>query len=374
MTQVPASPPSPPSGKCEQAAKPRHSLARFGVIFAACTLIVGAGAWIWNLRPMEPPTGRPIGTAGSVQAFAVPADPSGKTAGEGFTVWHNGRKTYQVPLVKAAGYERVELSSNDVDVAGNSAPDLVLYSWTGGAHCCFSQSLIDGSSGKFLGEFETGNADPLPFLPATAKNLARAVLMTYDDVTAFKFGAYVESPMARIAIIWNGKRFVLDDARMKAEMPGGPPAFFIGEPELADVSTLGVQDFGEDETVPSIAIDVAVDGAVRGDRANSYQTWMAGEEARMTVTPLVAGDPTSFGPMAAFLNERVYKGQAVSGVDTVKSTYGSTPVLRDEALAYYFSVLKQSRWYDDLNRLNGGQLDALASKLTSPLPTPTASP
>ena len=374
MSEAPKSPIILAQSAGLSAAKSDHVLARFGVFFLAGALIIGAGIWIWNLRPMEPPTGRPIGAAGSVQAFAVPADPTGKSAGEGFRVWRKGRLTYQLPAANAAGYERIELSSNDVDVAGNAAPDLVLYSWTGGAHCCFTQILIDGSSGKFLGEFETGNADPVPFIPTKAKDLARAVLITYDDVTAYKFGSYAESPMARIGVIWNGHHFTLDTARMKASLPGSPPAFFIAEPELADVSSLGVQDFGQDETTPGVTGDVPMDSAIRGDRAKSYQTWMDNEEARMTTTPLVAGDLTSFGPMAAFLNERIYKGQADAGVATVKSTYGSTPVLRDEALAYYFSVLRQSRWYEDLNHLNGGQLDALASKLTSPLPTPTASP
>lgn len=333
-------------------------------IFIVCLLVIGLGIGIWQLRPKEPPIGRPIGAAGNVQAFAIPASP----VGEGFTIWRDGRQIYALPSTSAAGYQRVELSSNDVDIAGSGAPDLVLYAWTGGAHCCFTQILIDGQSGRLLGKLDLGNGDPMPFLPAQKSGLRRAVAINFDDVTAYKFGSYADSPMARIVAAWDGKRFSLDVKRMKAARADSPPDYFISEPELGDALPLGILDLGENEDVPAPGLTSKIDGAPRGDRAKTYQAWMDSEESRMRATSLIARDATSYGPMAAFLNERIYKGQAVAGVATIMNTYEATPTERDAALIYYFDILKQSRWLSDLDRLNGGQLTAIMAKLDATQP------
>lgn len=343
-------------------------------IALVCALVIGVGIGVWQLRPKQPPTGRPLGGTSHVQAFAVASVP----AGEGFTIWREGRQVGALPHNIASKYQRVEMSSNDVDVAGDKSPDLMLYAWTGGAHCCFMQILIDGHSGRLLGQVELGNGDPMPFLapksPSDGTSTLRGVAVNFDDVSAYQFGSYADSPMARIVIAWDGRRFGLDKMRMKATTPTSPPSYFIAEPELGDAVALGVQDFGESEDAPAAAMKREVDNPSRGDRAKTYQTWMDGEEARMKETPLNIDDKTSFGPVAAFLNERVYKGQAVAGVASVIAAHQDTPQVRDAALAYYFEVLGKSRWIGDLDRINDGQLAPLMAKLTSALPTPAASP
>jgi hypothetical protein len=338
--------------------KPAFKLNNLVAILFALILVAGVAFGVMQLRPVQAPEGRPVGSAGEIQAFAVPSQPSG----ESFTVWRGNRQISTLPSKPNEGFQRVELSSNDVDIAGNNAPDLVLYTWTGGAHCCFSQILIDGHTGKTLGQLALGNGDPTPFLAATTKGLARAVVIGVDDVCAYKFGSYADSPMARIVIAWDGKRFGLDIKRMKATTPESPPAFFINEPELGEAATIGVEDFGIDEDAPGSTTSLTANAQGRGDRAKSYQIWMANEEARMRATTLNLDDPASFGPMAAFLNERVYKGQAAAGVETVMSVYEATPQARNTALAYYFEVLGQSRWLGDLNALNNGQLSAMLAK------------
>jgi hypothetical protein len=370
MSQAPVDP--PPEGESAEGWRVKSTFEWSNAIAIAlvCALVIGAGIGVWQLRPKEPPTGRPIGTAGKIQAFAVPANPTG----EGFTIWRDGRQIGSLPNDLAAKYQRIELSSNDVDIASDAAPELVLYAWTGGAHCCFTQIVLDGHSGRLLGQFDLGNGDPMPFLPTKSAKSTRGVAVNFDDVSAYQFGAYEESPMARIVVAWDGKRFSLDKKRMKAPRPESPPAYFISEPDLGDAVPLALQDFGESEDEPAAAPQPEIDTPARGDRAKAYQTWMDGEEARMKATPLNGDDKTSYGPMAAFLNERIYKGQAVAGVATVKLAYATNPELCDAALAYYFEVLSKSRWISDLDRLNDGQLAPLIAKLTSPLPTSTASP
>jgi hypothetical protein len=320
--------------------------------FLVVALVIGVGAGIWLLQPKQTPEGRPIGQAGNVLAYAHP----GSATTEDFTIWRNGRKTYD-SKDGASRIQRVEFSSNDVDIAGSPDPDLVLYTWTGGAHCCFTQILIDGRSGRRLGEVALGNGDPTPFIPTTAKGLARAVAINVDDVTAFQFGSYAESPMARVLIVFEGGRFGLDAKRMKATAPDTPPVFFLNEPQLSEAASIGVQDFGEDEDSPAPAASTTP--VLRGERAQAYQAWMAGEEARMRATALLANDVTSYGPMAAFLNERIYKGQATAGVASVLDAYKDKPDLARAALVYYFDVLGKSRWLSDLDKLNDGTLKRL---------------
>jgi hypothetical protein len=331
-------------------------------VFLACTLFISTGIGIWLLRPKQMPEGRPVGEVGKVVAFALPAPAA---SGEGYVVWRDGHKTVELASGDASGFQRIELSSDDVDIAGSPDPDLVLYTWTGGAHCCFSQVLIDGHSGRRLGEVEIGNGDPTPFIPAKTKGLARAVAINVDDVTAFKFGSYADSPMARILIVFENGRFGLDLKRMKAASPDSPPSFFINEPELAEAASIGVQDFGEDEDTPA----ASATPILRGDRAKAYKSWMTGEEDRMRQTALVEGDVASYGPLAAFLNERIYKGQAVAGVATVLDVYKDKPDLARSALAYYFSVLSESRWLTQLDKLNDGTLKDLTGQYREAEPT-----
>lgn len=317
-------------------------------------LVVTLGWGIWLLQPQQLPQGRPVGEVGNIIALALPA----KQVGETYEVWRNGHKTAELATGGETGIQRVELSSDDVDIAGSPDPDLVLYTWTGGAHCCFTQVLIDGRTGRKLGSFDLGNADPIPFVPASARGLARAVSINVDDVTAFKFGAFSDSPMARIVVVWDGRRFGLDIKRMKAASPDAPPAFFINEPDLAETASIGVQDFGIDEDSPQ----PAAAPTLRGDRAKAYQTWMDGEEARMRAATLIIGDVASYGPLAAFLNERIYKGHGVAGLANVRAAYADSPQALEAALAYYFEVLGKSRWFDDLDRLNGGTLKLLVPR------------
>jgi hypothetical protein len=370
MSQAPAEPTDQRPRDDGLMVKSTFGLGNILAMIVVCALVVGFGCVVWQLRPKVMPTGRPIGAVGQIQTFAVPVSPNG----EGFTIWRNGRQIGALPQAIASTFQRIELSSNDVDVAGSPEPDLVLYAWTGGAHCCFTQILIDGHNGKLLGQFDLGNGDPMPFVPAKATGLARAVAVNYDDVSAFKFGSYADSPMARILVVWDGKRFGLDTKRMKSTTAESPPSYFIAEPELGDAVPLRVQDFGESEDVPAPGTDPAAKGGERGDRAKAYQSWMEGEEARMASTALNVQDTASFGPMAAFLNERIYKGHAKEGVATVVAAYASNPGARDAALAHYFSVLGESRWLGDLNKLNDSQLTGLITTLTTPLPSPRASP
>jgi hypothetical protein len=345
------------SGLSQTPPKTVFKLDNIIAIVLVCFLVAGVGIGVSRLGPAQLPEGRPIGNAGKVQAFAV----ASRTKGEGFTVWRGDRQVQALTQGVETGFERVELSSNDIDIAGNNAPDLVLYAWTGGAHCCFTQYLIDGQSGTLLGQIELGNSDPTPFLATTHKGLPRAALIGVDDVGAFKFGSYADSPMARIVASWDGKRIGLDLKRMKAASPDGPPAFFINEPELGEAATIGVQEYGEDETTPG-ETTLTANAQGRGDRTKTYQSWMEGEEARMRATPLVKGNFSSYGPMAAFLNERVYKGQVKAGVATVLAVHKDTPEISRAALGYYFDVLSQSRWFGDLDTLNAGALKELMAR------------
>jgi hypothetical protein len=357
--------PREPSAIGTIASEARLSAGNVAAIAFVTLLVIGFAYGIWQLRPKVPPTGRPLGSAGKVQAFAIPA----QTAGEGFTIWRDGRQIYALPNAQASGFQRIELSSNDVDIAGSHAPDLVLYGWTGGAHCCFTQILIDGQSGRLLGNLELGNGDPMPFVPATKPALARAVVVNFDDVTAYQFGSYSDSPMARIVVAWDGKRFSLDAKRMKATSANAPPTYFVAEPQLGDAVPLGVMETGESEDLPAPSGKSNPEGGLRGDRVATYRAWMEAEEARMRATKLDPSDVTSFGPMASFLNERIYKGQGQAGLELVLDVYQTQNQARDIALAYYFDVLKKSRWLNDLNQLNDGKLTAIMTK-----PTPIGPP
>lgn len=348
----------------------------------ALALITGGAVVVWKLQPEAPVEGRPLGEANGYQIIAVPA-----RDGEELVVLRDGKRlavgqpAKPEPGSEVLGFTRVEMSDASLNVGGGPEPDIVAYGWTGGMHCCITHFVFDGGRGRLLGTIEQGNGDPAAFVHAPRGGAASAVMPLFDDAAAHVYGSFAGSPMPRIVVAWDGRRFGLDIARMRAETADGPPPWIAQDQPLLDaMAAAGFEDDFKPPPTPS-----------RGDLARAYGAHVEGLRAAMAETAPNAADPQTLVPLATYLNEQVYKGQAVAGVASVSAALAAIEALADNgdspddpdraasqtqgagaeqdnvraALAFYFETLSASRWLADLDTLNNGALKPLIAEWTA---------
>jgi hypothetical protein len=328
----------------------------------ATTILIGLAGWgIWVLQPKKPTQGRPVGEVGAIQLRAEPL----RKGGEDFSVWRGTTLTFKTPEAMSGNFQRVEVSSTDINVAGGPEPDLVVYGWTGGAHCCFMRFVFDGKTGKLLGQFDLGNSDGSAFVVPRNDGASRGIMVAVDDVFANHFGSFAGSPMGRILIAWNGQGFGLDTKRMAAASADGPPTYFTSDPDLSVLSV--TSDLSEESEAVSDSSNN------RGDQAARYQSQLADLKSELEASPPRLEARESWVPMLEVLNDYVYKGQAEAGVRFLSARFGEDPDLLGTILGSYFAKLKESRWFGDLDALNNGKLSRL-SGLYPERPEPVALP
>lgn len=318
-------------------------------LFGLVAVLVAAGAaGIWALGAAGPGEGRLL--AGSTDA---PGDESlrlvARKAGDGEIVEvRRGRERLErLGVDDAVRFERFELTSDRLDVGGGPAPDVVIYGWTGGMACCITHFVIDGDSGRLLGRIEQGAGDPSAFVPPAEGSSGRPLMPLMDDVAAGAYGgSEAETPMGRVLVGWlpQERRFGLDLDAMRAQRGDAPPAYWTANPGLA-----------------MILLDTAAGGAVergagRGAMARAYADWVEAQVGALRDATLDPLDPASFVPLARVLDAYVYKGRVEAGLVRIRALKADQPEGLEAGLKQYFAVLAESRWFDDLDRLNNGAL------------------
>lgn len=349
-TQTP--PPKPTQSAGRAASALRDALrARTGGrgLFAVVAVLVAAGAaGIWALDVAAPGEGRLL--AGSTDLpgadeLRLVARKSGE--GEIVEVRRGRERLERLGVDDAVRFQRFELTSDQLDVGGGPAPDVVIYGWTGGMACCITHFVIDGDSGRLLGRIEQGAGDPSAFVPPAEGSSGRPLMPLMDDVAAGDYaGSEAETPMGRVLVGWlpQERRFGLDLAAMRAERDDAPPAYWTANPGLA-----------------TALLDTAAGGTVeaaagRGAMARAYASWIDSQMRALRNTTLDATNPASFVPLARVLDAYVYKGRVDAGLARIRALKAEEAEGLDAGLKQYFLVLAESRWFADLDRLNNGAL------------------
>lgn len=348
--QQPARRPSQAAGRAAGALRDALRAGTAGPgLFAVVAVLVAAGAaGIWALGVSGPGEGRLL--AGSTDA---PGDGTlrlvARKAGNGEIVEvRRGRERLErLGVDDAVRFQRFELTSDRLDVGGGPAPDVVIYGWTGGMACCITHFVIDGDSGRLLGRIEQGAGDPSAFVAPAEGSSGRALMPLMDDVAAGAYGgAEAETPMGRVLVGWlpQEQRFGLDLAAMRAQRDDAPPAYWTANPGLA-------------MTLLDTAAGGAVEpGAGRGAMARAYADWVDAQMRALREAKLDPTSASSFLPLARVLDAYVYKGRLEAGLARIRVLKADEAEGLEAGLKQYFAVLAESRWFDDLDRLNNGAL------------------
>ena len=118
-----------------------------------------------------------------------------------FEVLKGGKRVYEHSDREAEKYRVGCINEDDdgnamvapgKDITGQGKPNLVVSMWTGGAHCCFSYSVLElGDEVRQIGEIHAGHSDVCRFHPEPD---GRVDFIVGDWTSAYWHASFAESP------------------------------------------------------------------------------------------------------------------------------------------------------------------------------------
>jgi hypothetical protein len=186
------------------------TIAVLALLLAGCTALPPATTPPARQEP--PQTGYQLHdrrTAGAltVERWVPAASPEVSPAGmcECLTVVYLGeRKVLTLGEPNLLSAMTVEAASG-TDITGDSLPEIVVSTWSGGAHCCYSTSIYSvGSEVRPVLTIETGNCGPGEL--QDLDNDRRMELVTCDDRWGYTYCSFAESPFPRVVLTYNASR------------------------------------------------------------------------------------------------------------------------------------------------------------------------
>ena len=100
------------------------------------------------------------------------------------------------------------------DLTGDSQPEIVASTWSGGAHCCYSTAIYSVSRDvRPVLTIETGNCGPGELQDLDADG--RMEVVTCDDRWGYTYCSFAESPMPRVVFAYNATHAAYEIATPK---------------------------------------------------------------------------------------------------------------------------------------------------------------
>lgn len=344
-----AQPPSNQSGEPSLPAFPLRGLGWKNKAFniAIIAIIAGCiGTVVTILVPKPAFEGRLVAELGDVRVFALSISPFE----EELAVWRGRGRLSALPADPNLPVQQFDMSSNNINASGTHHADIVVDGWSGGSHCCLTRLVFDGPTGKLLGRLNLGGSGASRFVKLDRTGPYPSAFLAYDDLTLDGQNIEQGQPLAQVVLILKDGRFGLYQEAMKATTPESPPPYLLREVF----------------TQAQLEIDAATENHASGPRGDLAQELAQAALARRTAMASVVLDPDrpeSFAPVAAFLNEYVYKGQAEAGFEAVRRALSAQEKALNPALSSYADQLSRSQWIEDLDRLNDSRLKPLIDGL-----------
>jgi hypothetical protein len=360
-------------------------LARLMAGVMAFGLLILGGVGVLILGPQVGPDEQPLATAGDLTTHVIMRD-------DGFQSLAIRNQRQEIARVgDNGGFVKFQPTARPADINGDGQRDLAIYGWTGGMHCCFTHFLIDGTTGALLGQFDQKGDTPAQLIRLNGQD-RRAVMVIDDSAQASRAIALTSDtgeaspplPQGKaIALVgWDpsSQRITLDPSLMVASGPDLPAPFWQSHPALADA--VAAKTGSEGFQPPGGLLR-------RGDIGRAYQEWFSALEASMQAN-VRSAQPLQ-EPVRDYLDEMIYKGQASEGFARVRAASqalsassdtaqaaqspdrlepdsasaetaspASAAAFVEQTIGLHIASLKQSPWYQELDRINRGALTSPA--------------
>jgi hypothetical protein len=124
--------------------------------------------------------------------------------------------------------EAIRIPARAADITGNGKPNLVVYEFSGGAHCCFEVSVFElGSSVKKIALIDGLHSAP-EFVDLDGDFLPEVIL--YDWTFAYWNTSFANSPAPKVILKYKGRKYEMAfDLMRKPSLPNDDLNHLAGE-------------------------------------------------------------------------------------------------------------------------------------------------
>jgi hypothetical protein len=106
----------------------------------------------------------------------------------------------------------VEVTALHLPLSNAAPPQLIIMSYSGGAHCCFSYRIV--SLGKqFAADLINGGSSPISLMGLGDSDTP--VVTYWDMAFAYWQASFLESPSGQVRLVWDKDRYRLDDPKQQ---------------------------------------------------------------------------------------------------------------------------------------------------------------
>ena len=177
--------------------------------------------------PPKPCTHTQVTESARVRGYVFRAyeDPVGDNPGC-VRVFLNGKLVYRLATDEAETYRlgqppdpinKIPLVPNGSDLTGNGRPDIMVTSWSGGAHCCFTHYIFELEPKlRLIATLNDGDTDFGHFEDLDRNG--RYFYVTYE-IWSYWPGSFAGSVSHKVILKWEKGRFKLDLERMRYPAP-----------------------------------------------------------------------------------------------------------------------------------------------------------
>ena len=107
--------------------------------------------------------------------------------------------------------------ANGTDLTGTGRPDMIVVSWSGGAHCCNKHYVFElAPKFRLIIRVDDGDNDLAHFVKLADE---RSYFYVTRDIWAYWPGSYASSVSHKVILKWDGNNLVLDPEKLKWKAP-----------------------------------------------------------------------------------------------------------------------------------------------------------
>lgn len=214
---------------------------------------------------------------------------------DGKVVYHlaNDQEQYYLGQPGDARFQIPPVPNGD-DLTGDGRPDMIVSSWSGGAHCCFAHFIFELEPKlRLLAAIKDSDSD-LAHFEKLGQN--RGYYYITSDIWSYWPASFASSVSHKVVLRWDGVKFRLDLNQMRYP----PPTPQQWRAALKDVDD-ALKDGGETrgglgETLWDTTLDLIYSG-------HSDLAWKFVREANPNA---LKGDNPSLGEFCSILKDSVY--------------------------------------------------------------------
>jgi len=184
---------------------------------------------------------------------------------------------------------KIPLVPNGSDLTGNGRPDMMVTSWSGGAHCCFTHYIFELEPKlRLIATIDDGDTDLGHF--EDLDHNGRYFYLTYE-IWSYWPASFAGSVSHKVILKWEKNRFRLDLERMKYPVPS---------PEQWKNALKDVDDVADDRPSLGVLWDTVLDLIYTG---HSELAWKFVEEVNPNA---LKGNNPSLGDFCSMLKISEY--------------------------------------------------------------------